>query len=156
MTKADMKQEFEEYMEGKGFEVMDVMFSVSHSQGDGAAFTGSVVDMEKFFHDAGLKEDFPQMYHLSQLGGVGVSVRTFGRYSHSGTMQLVLDVNSYFDFMDWDASELQIKVAYKLELQINNEIIPFEGACLSYFRDKAYKLYKRLLDNYDYLTSDKL
>lgn len=159
--------DFKSYMEEKfGVEDVEVQYSGFYSQGDGASFTGKVTDMEKFlknalkiesseFIDIGddrSENDLDQL--MGDLRGIGFDnrerlgiddiwieiERTSSRYSHENTIAANLEfehIDQEDDQRDW-----------------NDFYDKMESDVTDWAREKSVSLYRRLEEEYDYLTSD--
>jgi hypothetical protein len=133
-----------------GVEVRNIHFSGFWSQGDGASFEISYTDVWNLLGKIGCQDKYPAW----GLGEHGFQVtRYHSRYSHSGTMQGNVDAGC--DCHDNTRDVVYAAVSNEYCAIRSNQIGEVEAELLSFFRDKADDLYRRLEEEYEYLTSDE-
>ncbi len=116
--------------------VDDIYFSGFWSQGDGASFTGSI-SIKDYIEKTKQKSKYRSLYKYLEEYEPFVDIRQQGNYSHENTM--------YFDdHFFLEGTEKQSDQLYKLMDEIEET-----------FREEARQLYKKLEDEYEYLTSDE-
>ncbi len=141
------EEDFHSILKTIGFWNIESQFSGFWSQGDGASFSG------KYSYEKGcldkIKAEYPNDKNLHDIvwmlvraqKSVGYkyrcTIKTSGRYCHENTME------TYADF-DYQSEEF-----YKKLYSVEDEF-------LNIFKDLARWFYKRLEDEYDYLTSDEV
>jgi hypothetical protein len=91
-----VEAEQDELEEGFGLANVEVSFSGFWSQGDGASFTGRVVDIPKFIRAIGIQDEIldKAMQALDEVYEMYI-VRTDTRYSHENTVRF--DIEEPFD-----------------------------------------------------------
>jgi hypothetical protein len=150
---------FQEDMKQKHIEVQDMRFSGFCSQGDGASFTGYIDDNKAFFEDHGLTETYPYMMKLLSHGG-GFSLcieRSSSRYVHENTVSAEL---SYCDNFSCSCvlrvdDPLREAVVKLWDEALQREYDTICDTVTDIIRGYCRDLYRKLEEEYDYLTSDE-
>lgn len=151
--------QFKEDMDNVGIDVEQVYFSGFWSQGDGACFEGRVCDWGKFLvsvgYDHSILVEHAETYWT-------LSVKHSGHYNHehctSFTSVLELptgpdDDDFASDYFNVDSDPVKSAVQLAVLSQYSEDSFEreFTEALRSHMRD----LYRRLEQEYDYLTSDE-
>lgn len=150
--------DFVEYVEEKGISTTtgDMNFSGFWSQGDGASYKGTIhsSDMKRFMDAHDLSEQYESAYFFAQLEQLYVGInRTGTHYCHSHTMRVDLNDDVWDDFGE---GSLRSEVYQVMQSDFNNNFESLEKRIEEICRGYADELYKRLEDEYDYLTSDEV
>lgn len=151
-------EDFVEYVEEKGISTTtnDMNFSGFWSQGDGACYAGTIhsSDMKRFMDAHDLSEQYESAYFFAQLEQLYVTInRTGSHYCHSHTMRVSL-VDDFAD--DFGEGSLRSEVYQVMEKDFVTNFDSLEKHIEEICRGYADELYKRLEDEYDYLTSDEV
>lgn len=160
-------EDFHAEMSTCGVEVEDILFSGFWSQGDGACFSGNVYDWSKLFDAMGYcrKEDAV----LYRLADEHWSAHWWhrGHYYHEGCVHFAFDSAetgagyscpdafvSHYAPNDIEEGTLQATAWAAALSQYDPDAIceHVEG----FMKDKMRELYKRLEDEYYYLTSEEV
>lgn len=134
-----------------GIKVDDVYWSGFWSQGDGACFTGRIVDWDEFLK--AVKPDIdPGIAGWVRDNSTRMQIKTGGSYCHSGTMY----VDFCYQDLDQpsDLEDLQLSL-WKVLTKNGNILYEMERDILTYLRDLADDLYRELEKEYEYLTCDE-
>lgn len=132
-TLEDLKDELEKL----GFSSPEISYSGFWSQGDGASFTCTDIDILKFLKEKKLVTKYRECKKDIEEGEISASIyRNTHHYSHENSCSISID--------DYHA-----KASDKILLELENEL---EKARL----ELCEKIYKRLESEYDYLTSDEV
>jgi hypothetical protein len=136
---------------GRSYEKPDIWFSGFGNQGDGASFAGQYefrADALEQITQETKDETLIRIAHdltmigltrrLQSLGGFSISITTSGRYSHSHTMDISLN-------MDDDSTE-----------DIEPDLVGLEVDLLQLMRDFADWIYDQLEKENEYLMSDEV
>lgn len=124
---------FEELAAEYGIKVDDMSFSGFYSQGDGASFTGEIVDFKKFAEKTGLKRLVPFSKAIEYNLEMKITRVTY-QYYHSNTVEADIRDGGYYPHL--------------------SNLIDF---CLEEIKNKLCdKLYKDLENSYEELTSDEI
>ena len=147
---------FMEDMEQVGITVKDMRFSGFWSQGDGASFTGYIHNNKLFFEHHKLTETYPMITKLMAMGGdFTLSIdRTSHRYVHENTVSVDLSfADMFFGLVPQD--DLRSAVAEHLDRLLDAEYLALIDEVNTIIRGYCGDLYRRLKEEYDYLTSDE-
>ena len=138
---AEMQEKHGLYVEPK-----HVQFSGFWSQGDGASFTGTVMDIPKFL------ANFKGYEHLRAEGDdlcITIQRSTYSRYVHENTVSVTTEPGrgprDDFEYALWELNEKQR----------DEEIEEFDKEATEFVRDLCHDLYKRLEEDYEHHTSDE-
>ena len=152
-------EQFKHDMDAIGIQVERMYFSGFWSQGDGACFEGCVCDWELFLKSVGYT-DAALIKHAASY--FGLRVTHFGHYYHENCTSFGSDIplprhDEDEDFIDdyspHERGSLQEAVWLALLNGYSGE--SFEREFTEAFKDHMRDLYKRLEEEYDYLTSDE-
>ena len=150
-------------LEEQGFRLDQMYFSGFWSQGDGACFTGRMVDWKKFCEKVPqFVQDFPNTAIFLQDEGGNYTITHTGRYYHqySTSHDYEADVASQAELLSLvtdaipqDDIEADMRLAiYKAAMQEGDV-----GDWLKdYFRGLMRDLYRTLEEEYNHLTSDEV
>ena len=151
---------FADEMRLKGIRVDRMFFSGFSSQGDGACFVGHVDDWTVFLPTVGVT-CLAVIALANEHWSLSVAHR--GRYTHEHSTHFDIympspeDDGGYggYSFSDahcpWDADDIRTKAWLALLQQVDYSKL--EEDVQEAFRDHMGDLYKRLEEEYDYLTS---
>lgn len=148
--------DFREDMGVKGIEVQDMRFSGFWSQGDGASFTGYIKDNALFLKAHELTETYPWVTKLLGLGGEFTLKieRTSHHYVHENTVGVDLIFTDMFTHV-LPRDDLRSAIAEQWDKLLDAEYETLAGTVQTIIRDHCRGLYRRLEEEYDYLTSDE-
>lgn len=131
--------DWKEKLELLGYSNIRIFYSGFSSQGDGACFTTADTNVTKWIEAHKCKTQFKALYEYVNGGGYcNVTITTSGRYSHEGTM----DVNVELDTWGEDVSD-----------KIQGQAEQLESWMLEDAKELSRKIYKDLEKEYDYRTS---
>lgn len=152
-------EQFKEEMQAKGMCVDRMQFSGFWSQGDGASFDGNIENITLFVNSQGHLAEFKELAEHDVKDTMGLYVRASwssrGHYSHSNSLRYSFeDGMGEPDERDY-SSALLYQVDRCLYKDLMEKITAFESAVETTVRDHCDDLYKRLEEEYDYLTSDE-
>lgn len=140
---------FKEDMKNIGIQVDRIYHSGFSCQGDGAMFEGSVNDWPKFLASINAPECFN---HAEIYGDLYFSVTHHGHYSHYNSTSYSTNA----DFINfYEEGTIRWHAMAALIEECEGELDGLWEHCKDVFRDHMKDLYKRLNDEYDYLTSDE-
>lgn len=136
-----------------GFDARDFGFSGFCSQGDGASFTGHVVDFVKFWEAFDPDPDNYHMLRKAEYVDVYL-VRLGSHYVHEHTVFASIDASEWrLDSGDDDPFKAAL---YKIwNEQLDRDINQFRYNFETFMRDRMCALYRKLEEEYEYLTSDE-
>lgn len=152
-------EQFKADMSEIGIDVERMFFSGFWSQGDGACFEGDVYDWELFLKSLGYTEP-ALMTHATKHFALRVDHR--GHYYHENCTIFGSDIplprhdedeDFIHDYSPHERDSLQEAVWLALLNGYSGE--SFEREFAEAFKDHMRDLYKRLEEEYDYLTSDE-
>lgn len=167
----DIKDEFVQRLEEKGYPTDDIRYSLNHCQGDGMAFYGEI-DLEEFIQirheelEKSLsKHDLRRIKYIAKEG-LTIDIRKnqyFHLYDHYNTM--IVEVNGYVDeYMSYRAKERDIEEmtnsVYELEEFIKYDVKDISGELESIGYDiaESYEndeyIIEYLEENEYYFTED--
>jgi hypothetical protein len=151
---------FKEDMLAKGIEVDKIYFSGFYSQGDGACFEGRVCDWPVFLESLGYTEN---LLHRFAKDTWSFSVSHSGHYYHENCTHFSEDMpNPDGESDDWfierfciynDPDDLRGKAELAVLRTFDYEAMTNQFTEM--FKDSMRDLYRRLEEEYDYLTSDE-
>lgn len=147
-------EDFKEDMrKNHGVEVDDITFSGFWSQGDGAEFSGRVLDDRLFMTSNKLNETYPNILKAVELGAVNIGFGAGFRRSPCQASGVEVENLAYFQIVDDpDMNEFYQNM---YEEGVNVEFGDFEEAVQSLAETWAHELYKTLEESYEWLTSDE-
>lgn len=125
---------------------LDISFSGFWSQGDGAAYSGEIVDIQLFMKVNNL--DYPM---VSKLMENNAYYRISWGYTERGyrIRNLNIDLDTFESVLEDNHPLAEI-----WDEELNSQIDEFEEDVASCIQETFNDLYKKLYDEYDYLTSD--
>ena len=146
-----VEEMFKEDMEAIGVYVEAMYFSGFWSQGDGACFNGYVRNWRDFL--TAVKR--PDLIEVVDEYGASFTWVSNGRYCHENTVEFGIDglwINNPHD-------EEDDEVRHVMWNAVNGEGGPLYAASdvlVEFLKDKMRDLYRRLEEEYEYLTSDEV
>lgn len=148
--------DFTEDMKAKGIEVQDMRFSGFWSQGDGASFTDYIIDNIQFLEAHELTESYPWTTKLLEMGGEFTLKieRTSHHYVHENTISVDLTYPYMFSHV-LPRDDLRSAIADRWDQHLDAEYDIITEAATGIIRDYCRDLYRRLEEDYNYLTSDE-
>ena len=142
-----VEAEQDELEEGFGLANVEVSFSGFWSQGDGASFTGRVVNIPKFIRAIGIKDEIldKAMQALDEVYEMSI-VRIDSRYVHENTVR--------FDLDPIDDTELILMSGFgigDITMDLNEllEEIGFEAEASEWVKTKSKEIYSKLEKAYN-------
>lgn len=148
-----VESDFIEDMKQVGIQVDNVYFSGFWSQGDGACFVGCLDNALTYLNHHHV-DQFPMLRKLIEMGGsVWATSKHRGRYYHSSSVSIDAECEAFWQCTN-PKSELQEAVIQRWDGMVDKEIVDFEAALAEQWRTYMDDLYRRLEEEYDYLTSD--
>jgi hypothetical protein len=141
---------FTEKMESIGVYVERIYFSISYSQGDGACFEGRVTDWGKYLESIGYTDPI-LIQEASQLWGM--EWKSTGRYCHKHTLRF--DGEIYKGENPYDEENDSLRAAVWDALMDRTDLLKLSTEAEDNIRDHCTDLYKMLLEEYEYQTSDE-
>jgi hypothetical protein len=142
-----IEAEEEELEEGFGLANVEISFSGFWSKGDGASFTGRVVDVPKFIRAIGIKDEILDKA-MQALGGVYEMsiVRIDSRYVHENTVR--------FDLDPIDDTELILMSPFgigDITLDLNDLLVEIglEDKASKWVKEKSREIYDKLERSYE-------
>lgn len=141
----------------RGVTVNKVYFTGFWSQGDGACFEGRIYsgDMATFMEAHGLHEKFPHTYRLAQHGGLGLRLRHRGSYYHEHSVDFDWWEESIENVWQGDFNDVVEACFPVWDRCVEEEREDFTTAAEGALRDAMRDAYRRLEEEYEYLTSDE-
>lgn len=150
----DVYESFKADMADVGIKVVDMAFSGFWSQGDGAQFTGLISNHARYFEAHPLTAH-PALNLLVALGGtIDADVQSSGRYPHEYSTVFSIDAESFRYLHLANDPDLQEALEEMWDAKVDAEFSGFEDDLTSTWRGYMRDLYRRLGEEYDYLTSD--
>lgn len=144
-----------EEQEAKGFTVSNIYFSGFCSQGDGACFEGSVLDSGLFMREHSLTDKYPWVAKLLDKGGEwNLRVTHQGHYNHSGCTEFYFEWLKFSHVLD-TSIDLMASIIDVWDEELDKEIPGFEDEVTRILRSAMDDCYRRLEQEYDFLTSDE-
>lgn len=150
---------FTEDMEAIGIDVGRIYFTGFCSQGDGACFEGHVEDWPKFLKSLGI-EDTMLANHFT--GAATFSVKHSGFYYHEHCTSFSMDFQLPTDEYETEENFLynygtgcEVRDAVLIACLSKYDGNTLEAQFIEAFKDHMRTLYRRLEEEYDYLTSDE-
>jgi hypothetical protein len=152
---SEVLENFNSRMEEMGWENVEVSYSGFYSQGDGASFTGDLIDGEKkraFVKDVLGMEKFPDViidrvtFHIK---------RGDSRYVHENTVKMEID-DEERDYNDPSTEEVEIQSFLDVVVNVNVDsmIDKIEEKASKWLKNTCINLYDELEKKYEaYLDS---
>ncbi len=151
---------FTEDMKAIGIEVDKMYFSGFWSQGDGACFEGRVCDWGLFLKSLGYNDDL-LIEHFKEVASF--SVKHSGHYYHenctSFSMEWILPTDPYTGeehFLESYGCGEELRDAVLIARLSQYDSNKLEAEFTEAFKDHMRDLYRRLEEEYEYLTSDEV
>lgn len=160
---SDLTKDLEEH----GFRLDDMYVSGFWSQGDGACFTGRIVDWKAFCTKVPqFVDDFPNTAIFLQDEGASYVITHSGRYSHAMSTSHEYDGDNYGSSIETEVDLLEIvtdvtpeaSIEADMRLAIYKAALREDGVetwLTEYFRGLMKDLYRTLEKEYEYYTSDE-
>lgn len=137
-------EEFEKEMEEAGLDDIECQFTGFHSQGDGASFTGKVLDNLKF-----IRESLGVKISGDAADNLYITIhRTDTRHCHENTITGNVEVDGEEEI------EVIISADVFYTIDVNKKAEELEPKVTDWARQKSKELYKKLYACYEDLTSD--
>lgn len=144
-----LKDEIEIELEEFGFTSPTVRYSISYSQGDGASFTTSCIDVDLFIEKCLPEDMLPKLREVLHEGMFNLygSLHSYSRYchEHSTTLNLEWELGS--------SEALCVDDYTTQDLFTKNLFDPFEQFMKDWIVSKGQDIYHRLMKEYEYQTS---
>ncbi|QOI70969.1 hypothetical protein pEaSNUABM47_00030 [Erwinia phage pEa_SNUABM_47] len=135
-----VKEEHHSKLELVGFDGVESAYSGFWSQGDGASFTASSLDIEKFLRSQKRWTYYRPLHEMIRINELWVKVvRTTHHYCHENTTQAELHGEHYIDL-----TPRQEKLYEELEKEID-----------AYITNAGQEYYRALNNEYNDLVSDE-
>jgi hypothetical protein len=151
--------DFKARMADKHIGADDIRFSGFWSQGDGASFTGYILDNKAFFEAHDLSKEYPWITKLMGMGGdFTLKIeRTSHHYAHEYTIGVDLIFTTMFSQMIeyHQRDDLRSVIAERWDQHLDEEYASLTGVVAEIIRGYCRELYKQLEEEYNYLTSDE-
>ena len=145
---------------GIDVEKENMKFSGFWSQGDGACFTGTVDNDERFitFMTGGTKA-YPLWRKASQVSCLSLVIRiesTCSRYCHENTVDVSVEFDQFQRMRGYDQGEELLWEMHRVwDNTMEAEYGDFLRDCRDFVRALCRYFYKDLQAEYEYLTSDE-
>jgi hypothetical protein len=144
--------DFKEDMREVGICVDRMHFSGFGSQGDGAGFEGSFDNLRTYL-DHHHKDQYPMIRKLLASDGY-VYVTSRGMYCHANSMVFSIEHDTFYRLIECP-TEFQEKIVDAWDRQLEDEASDFEKDVIEQWRSYMQDLYRKLKEEYYYLTSDE-
>lgn len=151
---------FTENMGEIGVADVDCEFSGFNSQGDGASFTGKVIDNKRFLKtigitpaSVGLGDKAPRKFDTT-LDSIAENIyitieRNDNRYYHHNTISATVEVDGDEEI------ELDLGLGMLIEIDVNDVCDRIEPVITDWARERSKELYRDLENYYEELSSDE-
>jgi hypothetical protein len=147
-------EQFREDMKAVGINVTRMYFSGFWSQGDGACFEG-LFDSALTYLDHHHKDQYPMIRKLLEHEGeVYANCRHSGRYYHQNCTEFWVDSDTLTGMLP-QPTEFHETIAEQWQSQLEDEVSDLENDVIEQWRTYMGDLYRKLEEEYDYLTSDE-
>lgn len=149
--------DFTSDMAEKHIMVQDTRFSGFWSQGDGASFTGYISNNLEFLKAHGLTETYPFITKLIHHGGDFTLriERSSSHYVHENTVSVSVEGCAYFHHVLPTSDDLREAIVDQWDTDLDAEYERIWEDVTDIIRDYCRDLYRKLQEEYDYLTSDE-
>ena len=145
---------FKEDMREVGIDVRRMYFTGFWSQGDGACFEGAFGNLRAYL-DHHHKDQYPMIRKLLEHDGyVYIECRHSGHYYHENCTQFSTDHDTFYRLVECP-TEFHEQIVDQWDKQLEYEIDDFERDVTEQWRSYMQDLYRKLEEEYDYLTSDE-
>jgi hypothetical protein len=146
---------FKEDMKEQGIYVSKMYFSGFWSQGDGACFDGQLDDVPLFLEKNFKPDEYPMIRKLLDGGGsVKFSVAHDGHYYHENCTRFYIEADRLEHVLDIP-TEFHEQIVEQWDSILDTEIMDFEKESVEIFKNNMRELYRKLEQEYDYLTTDE-
>ena len=146
--------DFREDMKAVGIDVTRMHFSGFCSQGDGACFEGSF-DNAQTYLDHHHKGHYPMIRKLLEHEGeVYARCEHRGHYYHENCTVFWVGSDTLTGMLP-QPTEFHETIVEQWQSQLEDEISDLEDAVVEQWRVYMVDLYRKLEEEYDYLTSDE-
>lgn len=146
---------FKEDMKEQGIYVSQMYFSGFWSQGDGACFDGQLDDVPLFLENNFKPDDYPMIRKLLASGGsVKFSVEHSGHYYHENSTRFYIEADRLEHVVDIP-TDFHGQIVEQWDSILDTEIVDFEKQSVEIFKNHMRTLYRKLEQEYDYLTTDE-
>lgn len=146
---------YKEDMKEQGVYVSDMYFSGFCSQGDGACFKGHLDDVSLFLEKNFKPDDYPMIRKLLDSGGsLKFSVEHSGHYYHENCTRFYIEADRLEYCVDMP-TDFHEQIVEQWDKDLDNEIVDFEKQSVEIFKNYMRELYRKLEQEYDYLTTDE-
>jgi hypothetical protein len=138
---------------GINVEEKSISFSGFYSQGDGASFSATF-DSKRFMEAHDLTKRYPGAYYFALTDEL--TIKTWkhpSHYSHSSTVSFESDVYSWTDD---EAEDLRDAIHHTMMELYDMESKEFNQEVTDICRGYMDDFFKRLMQEYEYLTSDEV
>jgi hypothetical protein len=148
-----VESDFIEDMKQVGIHVDKIYFSGFWSQGDGACFSGKMSNTLTYLDRHHLGQ-YPMLRKLLEHDGeVYVSCKQSGRYYHENSTEFWADSDTLTGMVD-QPTDFHEAVVEEWQRLLGVELDDFEKDVTEQWRTYMQQLYRKLEEEYDYLTSD--
>lgn len=146
--------DFKKDMHEVGIHVRYMYFSGFCSQGDGACFEGGFDNLRTYL-DHHHKDQYPMIRKLLEHDGyVYIDCTRSGHYYHENCTHFSTDHCTFYRLVECP-TEFHEQIVDTWDKQLEYEIEDFERDVTEQWRSYMQDLYRRLKEEYDYLTSDE-
>jgi len=146
---------YKEDMKEQGIYVSDMYFSGFCSQGDGACFSGHLDDVPLFIEKNFKPDDYPMIRKLLDSGGsLKFSVEHSGHYYHENCTRFYIEADALEHVVDMP-TDFHQQIIEQWDMELDLEIVDFEKQSVEIFKNHMRELYRKLEQEYDYLTTDE-
>lgn len=150
-----IEDKFKERMQKIGVRVERIYFSGFYSQGDGACFTGSLVEVDRYL-DLCHTWKYPMLRKLLEANGkLYVSCSKSGRYYHEYSTHFDVSCDTFADVIECFTNSYKEIIAAQ-DIELFKELEVFEDTLKRQWRKYMSELYSELKKEYEYLTSDDM
>lgn len=148
-------EDFKRDMAAVGINVNHIYFSGFGSQGDGACFSGSFFNAERYL-DHHHKGQYPMIHKLLEHGGgVYAECKHRGSYCHEYCTVFNVETSEQFYHLIECPTEFHEQIVDQWDRLLDDEIADFAKDVVEQWRTYMQDLYRRLADEHDYLTGDE-
>lgn len=155
----DIKAQFTKDMEAIGICVYHIFYTGFCSQGDGASFNGRVTNLDAFMKAMGASwSDYPNTKAVLDQTDNEIFIswaHVNGYYTHEKTLTFYIEYDRMADNLSWSDPELLHEAAQAIDKAADGEHLTLEKDIKSFVEGLCQDLYKKLRDEYFYLTSDE-
>lgn len=146
-----LKEYFEEELHGLGYEDMKVYFSLSYCQGDGVAFEGELIEINKVAKRLLNEKEWALYEKLIEDNGVWGKIRlTNHGYYHWNSMDVEIE-SDIDNFYDWEIEEIGQEL-YKAYIDLLKDLQNYMNSDI---KDISKRLEKEGYEDIEYKESDE-